>query len=109
MTNTKALYKIHADFCKFMANEKRIEILFLLGESEMCVEELSIAMAIKIANVSQHLAVMREKNVVVTRKAGNKVYYSISNPKTLEACILMREAMVEQMEKQHEIMNMING
>ena len=92
-----------------MANEKRIEILFLLGESEMCVEELSIAMAIKIANVSQHLAVMREKNVVVTRKAGNKVYYSISNPKTLEACILMREAMVEQMEKQHEIMNMING
>jgi ArsR family transcriptional regulator len=51
---------------------------------------------------------MREKNVVVTRKEGNKVYYSIANPKTLEACILMREAMIEQMEKQHEIMSTIN-
>jgi ArsR family transcriptional regulator len=44
----KALYKIHADFCKFMANEKRIEILFLLGDHEMCVDELSSAMEIKI-------------------------------------------------------------
>lgn len=61
MSNNKELYKLHADFCKFMANSKRIEILFLLGEKEMCVDEIASAMEARVPNISQHLAVMREK------------------------------------------------
>lgn len=100
MAHQKELYLLHADFCKFMANPKRIEILFLLGEREMCVDEIATAMEVKVPNISQHLAVMREKGVVEVRREGNKMYYSIANPKTLQACIMMREAMVTQMEKQ---------
>jgi len=100
MSNNKELYKLHADFCKFMANAKRIEILFLLGEKERCVDEIASAMEVKVPNISQHLAVMREKGVVEVRREGNRLYYSISNPKTLQACNIMREAMIEQMEKQ---------
>lgn len=103
MVNHKELYKLHADFCKFMANPKRIEILFLLGEKEMCVDEIASAMEVKVPNISQHLAVMREKGVVEVRRDGNKMYYSIANPKSLQACIIMREAMVEQMEKQYKM------
>lgn len=91
---------LHADFCKFMANPKRIEMLFLLGEKELCVEEIASAMQVKVPNISQHLAVMRERGVVEVRRDGTKMYYKIANPKTLQACIIMREAMVEQMEKQ---------
>jgi len=40
MVSHKKLYKLHADFCKFMANPKRIEILFLLGEKEMCIDDI---------------------------------------------------------------------
>lgn len=87
-----------------MANPKRIEILFLLGEKEMHVEELAAAMDIKLPNLSQHLAVMREKGVVESRREGNKIFYRLANPKSLQACILMREAMIEQMEKQMELM-----
>lgn len=83
-----------------MANPKRIEILFLLGEKEMHVEALAAAMEIKVPNLSQHLAVMREKGVVESRREGNKIFYHLANPKSLQACILMREAMIEQMEKQ---------
>ncbi|KAF0092481.1 MAG: ArsR family transcriptional regulator [Fusobacteria bacterium] len=101
--DNKELYRIHADFCKFMANAKRIEIIFLLGEKEMCVDELASAMKVNVPNISQHLAVMRESCVVNSRREGNKIYYSIGNPKTLQACILMREAMVEQMTKQMKI------
>jgi ArsR family transcriptional regulator len=104
MINNKELYKLHADFCKFMANPKRIEILFLLGEKEMCVDEIASAMEVKVPNISQHLAVMREKGVVQVRREGNKMYYIIANPKTLQACIIMREAMVEQMEKQYKML-----
>lgn len=103
MQNQKELYTLHAEFCKFMSNPKRIEILFLLGEKEMCVEDMASAMEIRVPNLSQHLAVMREKGVVEARREGTKMYYTLTNPKTLEACIIMREAMVEQMEKQMEM------
>jgi len=98
MESSKELYDMHAEFCKFMGNAKRIEILFLLGEDELCVEELATRMEVPIPNVSQHLAVMREKGVVASRRAGNKIYYHLSNQKTLQACILMREAMIERVE-----------
>lgn len=107
MENQKELYFLHAEFCKFMANPKRIEILFLLGEKEMCVDELASAMDVKVPNISQHLAVMREKGVVEARREGTKMHYSISNPKTLQACIIMREAMVEQMAKQFDMVKSI--
>jgi ArsR family transcriptional regulator len=107
MENQKELYFLHAEFCKFMANPKRIEILFLLGEKEMCVDEIASAMEVKVPNISQHLAVMREKGVVEARREGTKMHYSISNPKTLQACIIMREAMVEQMAKQFDMVKSI--
>jgi len=107
MENQKELYFLHAEFCKFMANPKRIEILFLLGEKEMCVDEIASAMGVKVPNISQHLAVMREKGVVEARREGTKMHYSISNPKTLQACIIMREAMVEQMAKQFDMVKSI--
>ena len=105
--NQKELYELHADFCKFMGSAIRIEILFLLGEKEMCVDELATAMDVKVPNASQHLAIMKEKGVVVSRREGNKIYYSIANPKTLQACIIMREAMVEQMAKQMDLISNI--
>lgn len=103
MENLKELYRLHAEFCKFMASPKRIEILFLLGEKEMCVDELATEMTVKVPNISQHLSVMREKGVVDFRREGTKMYYKIANPKTLQACIIMREAMIEQMQKQMEM------
>lgn len=103
MEDSKELYRMHADFCKFMANPKRIEILFLLGESERCVEEIAVEMNVRIPNISQHLAIMREKGIVASRRSGTKIYYHLDNPKSLQACILMREAMVEQMEKAMEL------
>lgn len=60
----KDLFRLHADFCKFMTNPKRIEILYLIGEKEMCVEEIAKAIGVNVPNISQHLAIMREKGVL---------------------------------------------
>lgn len=109
--NDKEIYRLHADFCKFMANPKRIEILFLLGEQELYVEEIADKMGINIPNVSQHLSIMREREIVETRREGTKIYYRIANPKTLQACLIMRDAMMEQMEKNYKLFqkNMSQG
>lgn len=109
MVGHKELYKLHADFCKFMANPKRIEILFMLGEKEMCVDEIASQMNVKVPNISQHLAVMRERGVVEVRREGTKMYYKLANPKTLQACIIMRDAMIEQMKKQLDMIKDVDS
>ncbi len=109
MVSYKEIYKLHADFCKFMANPKRLEILFLLGEKEMCVDEIASKMIVRVPNISQHLAVMRERGVVEARREGTKMYYKLVNPKTLQACLIMRDAMIEQMKKQLEMMKDVDN
>ncbi len=102
----KELYKMHADFCKFMGSPKRIEILFVLGNGEKCVDELAQIMGINIPNVSQNLAIMKDRGIVESRRDGTKIYYRLSNPKVLEACMIVRDLMFEQLNKK---INMFGG
>jgi ArsR family transcriptional regulator len=64
----------------------------------MCVSELAEAMRISQANLSQHLAVMRQKGIVTTRREGLNIYYGLSNPKIIKACDLMRQVLLEYLE-----------
>lgn len=100
--NDRKVYEMHADFCKFMGNPKRIEILFILENGEKCVEEIAKAMDIPVSGVSQNLSVMRGKGIVETRKSGVKVYYRLSDLKILEACRIMQNLMFEQLNKKIE-------
>jgi len=97
--DNKEIYKLHADFCKFMGHSKRIELIFLLSDNELCVEDIAKKMGIKIPNLSQHLSIMKERNIVQIRRDGVKLFYSLSNPKILTACNIMRDLMIEQLNK----------
>lgn len=92
----KALYEMQAEICKTLTNPKRIEILNTLKTEEKTVTELVEALGASKANVSQHLAVMRHKGILSTRRVGVNIYYRVSNPKVIEACSLMKEVLFEQ-------------
>ncbi len=96
---SKTLYEIHADICKTLGNAKRIEILNALGDKELSVSELVNVLGISPANVSQHLAVMRQKGILTSRREGNNIFYKVSNPKVITACGLMREVLIEKFEE----------
>ena len=66
-----------ADFFKALAHPLRISILDALRESELTVNEISQRFDVEQANASQQLAVLRNRNIVVTRKEGANVYYSV--------------------------------
>lgn len=68
-----------------------------LQDKERHVDELAAEMEASKANVSQHLSILWEKGVVERRKEGLRAYYSISNPKLIRACELMKEIMLERM------------
>ena len=92
----KRLYELQAEVCKTLANPKRLEIINALKDGEKSVTDLVDILGVPKANVSQHLAVMRHKGVLKTRKKGVNVYYSIVNQKVVKACTLMREVLTEQ-------------
>jgi ArsR family transcriptional regulator len=87
---------MQAEICKTLTNPKRIEILSVLKTDERTVTELVNALGASKANVSQHLAVMRHKGILTTRREGVNIYYRVANPKVIDACSLMKEVLFEQ-------------
>lgn len=92
------LYELHASICQTLANPKRLEIIAHLREDEKTVTELMEAMQISQANLSQHLGLMRQKGIVTARREGLNIYYRLSNPKIIQACDLMRQVLLENLE-----------
>ena len=73
------LSEFKADFFKALAHPLRISILVALRDGELTVNEISQRFDVEQANASQQLAVLRNRNIVVTRKEGANVYYSVSD------------------------------
>lgn len=94
-----SLFELHAEVCKIFSHPKRLQIIEALRDHELTVSEVVDHLGIPKANVSQHLAVLRQKRVVMTRREGLNVYYRIANPKIIQACDLMRQVLVEQLEE----------
>ena len=94
----KKIFELHAEVCKMLAQPLRLEILYHLGEKELSVRELTEKTGARLANISQHLALMRQRGIVTARKEGVKVYYSVANKKTLEAFELMREVLLDRLK-----------
>jgi DNA-binding transcriptional ArsR family regulator len=73
------LSEFKADFFKALAHPLRISILDALRDGELTVNEIGQRFDVEQANASQQLAVLRNRNIVVTRKEGANVYYSVSD------------------------------
>jgi ArsR family transcriptional regulator len=99
----KKIFEMHADICKVFTNPKRLEIISLLRDGEKTVNELTDLAGVPQANVSQHLTVLRQNNVVTTRRNGANIYYKIANPKILQACDLMREVLLEKLSENEKL------
>ncbi len=103
------LLQRHAELCQTLASPVRLELLNLLRDDERRVNELAERAGLNQANVSQHLAVLRNKGIVATRREGTTVYYRIANPKIIRACDLIREVLAEQAHEHVEIARAARG
>jgi DNA-binding transcriptional ArsR family regulator len=85
------LANFKCEFFKALAHPIRIRILDCLRDGEKGVNELSEILKIEPANVSQQLATLRMRNIVVGRKAGSNVYYSVSDPTVFQLLDVARD------------------
>jgi DNA-binding transcriptional ArsR family regulator len=73
-----------ADLLKAMSNKNRLLLLCHLGEKEMSVNELNNFVDLSQSSLSQHLARLRQDNLVKTRRESQTIYYSIANPSVVK-------------------------
>ena len=76
---------------KAMSHPLRLKILCVLGNLEQSVQEIVEAVGTSQSNISQHLAILRDKGVLATRKDANRVYYRIGDIRTLKLIGMMRD------------------
>jgi len=65
----------------------------------MTVTQLSQKLGLTVGNLSQHLSMMKDRHILLSRKEGNMVYYRIANPKLIQCFDMMREMLFEQIRQ----------
>jgi ArsR family transcriptional regulator len=97
------VYNLHANICKTFTSPVRLRIIDELRTGEKSVNELAQATGLNQPNISQHLAVLRSKKIVVSRKDGNNIYYAISNRKIFEAFDIVLDVIFEQLSDNNDM------
>lgn len=97
------LYELQAEISKTLAHPLRIAILHCLRDGEKTVNDLTETLGASQSNISQHLALLRQRQIVKTRKEGSTVYYRVASPKISQACDMVREVLIEQLNQKQEM------
>jgi ArsR family transcriptional regulator len=93
-----ALRQFKSEIFQGLAHPTRIAIVELLRDGELSAGGLIEKLRIEQANASQHLAVLRAKQIVVSRKVGNQVYYSIRDRALIEVLDILRRYFYAQLD-----------
>ncbi|NPV27453.1 MAG: winged helix-turn-helix transcriptional regulator [Firmicutes bacterium] len=91
------IYKMEADLLKSLGHPTRIRILEFLHDKEMCACEIHPALDLEQSNVSQHLAVLRERGILETRREGTMIIYRVRDPKVFELLELLQDIILSQL------------
>lgn len=91
------LRQFKSEIFQGLANPTRIAIVELLRDGELSAGQLIEKLGIEQANASQHLAVLRAKQIVINRKAGNQVYYSIRDKALIQVLDILRRYFYSQL------------
>lgn len=90
------VFELHAELLKALAHPRRLEIVHLLRDQELCVSVIYEMLDLPQANISQHLMILRDAGVVTTKRDGKQILYRVSNSKVIEASDLLREVLIDQ-------------
>ncbi len=96
------LFKLKAEISKTFSDPKRLMIINELRHGEKQVGELAQSLKIPQAVVSRQLALLRTRGIVIPRRDGTNVYYSLADLKIIEACDVVHEVLLNRLAKNRE-------
>jgi DNA-binding transcriptional ArsR family regulator len=89
------LFQKHAETCCIFCNQKRLMIMWALGDKQKSVGEIARDLDLSPQAISQHLRLMKDRGVVASTRRGRQIFYRMANPKFLEAHRMIRSVLVE--------------
>jgi ArsR family transcriptional regulator len=91
---------LHANICQALGDPKRIQILYALHEQPRHVTALAEALALPQSTVSRHLATLRQRAMVLSKREGPVVVYYLAEPRIIEILDLMRLVLRDTLARQ---------
>jgi ArsR family transcriptional regulator len=104
-----ALRRFKADFFQALAHPTRIAILEQLREGELSAGTLIERLGLEQANASQHLSVLRTKQILINRKAGNQVFYAVRDRVVIQILDLMKQYFYKQFSEGQAVLDQIKA
>jgi DNA-binding transcriptional ArsR family regulator len=103
------LHQFKAEFFKALGHPARIDILEQLRSGEQCVNDLQAALGIDQSTVSQQLAMLRNRNIVESRKEGTSVYYQVRDPLIFQLLDVARAIFNTQLISTQELLQQLSS
>lgn len=91
------IFELHSDILKALAHPKRLEIIHLLRDQSLSVSQIQAMLDLPQANLSQHLQILREHQIVSTNKKGKQIFYQVTHSNFIKACDLIREVLSQEL------------
>ncbi len=111
MVNTHELQleinELHAEICSALADPRRILMFYVLAEKSCNVSDLAAAVGISQPAASRHLKIMRERGLVQPIRKGQRVEYSLSDIRLIQALDLLRSVLRAQLQNQADLIQVL--
>jgi DNA-binding transcriptional ArsR family regulator len=100
----KLRLQLKAEVFKAMGHPLRLGIIEFLKDGEKCVCEIVEQVGTEISNVSKHLAILKKAGIVLDRRDGMKIMYSLTMPCALDFARCVEGVVIRRLEDQHGVM-----
>jgi DNA-binding transcriptional ArsR family regulator len=97
------LVELTATLCKALNDPKRLMVLYALADGPHSVGALAGAIEASQANVSQHLALLRDRGLVDTERRGNRIIYSLRYPQVVAAVDQLRGVLAQELTRRRDL------
>jgi DNA-binding transcriptional ArsR family regulator len=105
----RPIYQVKADFFKTLAHPARIRILEVLRDGEHSVSQLIPEVGLEASHLSQQLAVLRRANIVVARKEGTAVHYSVADERIFQLLEVAKAIITSSLAGSSELIAQLNS
>jgi DNA-binding transcriptional ArsR family regulator len=95
----------HRYVCEGIGDPKRLRLLYLVSERARNVTELTQALDIGQSTVSHHLRILRERGLVTAERDGTSIYYSLGDPRILDAIEILRSFMADLLTERASVVS----
>src|SRR5579875_3407484 len=102
---SRAVYQVKAEFFRILGHPVRVRILELLRNGERTVGDLQSELQIDSSGTSQHLGVLRKHGILLARRAGTNVYYTVRDPRTFQLLEVARQILTSNLTESQAVLD----